>query len=84
MDDMICICREVDKNTGKIAVYPIRAEVTDRLLFMLKIRQRANPELRYYVALRKNYDENEETIIKQLSRQSITERLIAVLKLAEI
>lgn len=45
MDDMICICREVDKNTGKIAVYPIRAEVTDRLLFMLKIRQRANPEL---------------------------------------
>lgn len=84
MDAMICICREIDKNTGNIAVYPIRAKVTDRLLFMLNIRQRANPELRYYVALRENYDANEENIIKLLSRRNITEKLIAALKLSEI
>ena len=42
------ICREVDKDTGKIAVYPIEAEVTDTLIFKLGIRSRMNPELKYY------------------------------------
>ena len=42
------ICREVDKDTGKIAVYPIEAEVTDTLIFKLGIRSRINPELKYY------------------------------------
>ena len=42
------ICREVDKDTGKIAVYPIEAEVTDTLIFKLGIRSRVNPELKYY------------------------------------
>ena len=45
---MIIICREVDKNTGKIAVYPLDAEVTDRLLFVLGLRAKLNPELTYY------------------------------------
>lgn len=40
MGEMICVCREIDKNTGEIAVYPIKAEVTDHLLFCLGIRQR--------------------------------------------
>ena len=43
MGEMICVCREIDKNMGEIAVYPIKAEVTDHLLFCLGIRQRANP-----------------------------------------
>ena len=42
------ICREVDKDTGKIAVYPIEAEVTDTLIFRLGLRSRMNPELKYY------------------------------------
>lgn len=36
--ELICLCREIDKATGEIAVYSINAEVTDRLLFMLGIR----------------------------------------------
>lgn len=56
MGEMICVCREIDKNTGEIAVYPIKAEVTDRLLFCLGLRQRANPELKYFVTLAENYD----------------------------
>ena len=51
------------------APYPLKAEVTDRLLFCLGIRQRANPELRYFVTLAANYDANEETILKQLRRR---------------
>lgn len=36
MGEMICVCREIDKNTGEIAVYPLKAEVTDRLLFVFR------------------------------------------------
>ena len=35
MGEMICVCREIDKNTEEIAVYPIKAEVTDRLFSVL-------------------------------------------------
>lgn len=84
MGEMICVCREIDKNTGEIAVYPIKAEVTDRLLFCLSLRQRANPELKYFVTLAENYDANEETILKQLRRKQITDRLLAVLNLVQL
>lgn len=33
---MIVICREVSKNSGEIAVYPIKAPATERLLFQLQ------------------------------------------------
>ena len=26
MGEMICVCREIDKNTGEIAVYPLKAK----------------------------------------------------------
>lgn len=84
MGEMICVCREIDKNTGEIAVYPIKAEATDRLLFCLGLRQRANPELKYFVTLAENYDANEETILKQLRRKQITDRLLAVLNLVQL
>lgn len=84
MGEMICVCREIDKNTGEIAVYPIKAEVTAHLLFCLGLRQRANPELKYFVTLAENYDANEETILKQLRRKQITDRLLAVLNLVQL
>ncbi len=83
-EGLICLCREIDKATGEIAVYSINSEVTDRLLFMLDIRQRVNPELRYFVALRSNLDANEETIFKQLHRKQITDRLLTALNIAAI
>lgn len=82
--ELICLCREIDKATGSIAAYSINTEVTDRLLFMLNIRQRANPELRYFVTLRANFDENEEAILKQLRRKNISDRLLTVLNIAAI
>lgn len=83
-EKMICLCREVNKETGEIAAYPINAEVTDRLLFMLSIRQRANPELRYFVTLRENFDENEGSILEHLRRRTITDRLLTALNVAAI
>lgn len=82
--DLICICREIDKATGDIAAYSINAEVTDQLLFALNIRQRVNPELRYFVTLRANFDGNEEIILKQLRRKNISDRLLTALNITAI
>ena len=81
---MICLCREINKETGEIAVYSINAEVTECLLFMLNIRQRVNPELRYFVTLRENFDANEEMILKQLLRKKVTDRLLTALNIVAI
>lgn len=78
---MVTICREVSKNTGEIAVYPIRAEVTDRLLFQLQLRSRINPEYRYFVVSRVRW-ENEECrkqIESLLRRKDVTQRAIDAL-----
>lgn len=78
---MVTICREVSKNTGEIAVYPIRSEVTDRLLFQLQLRSRINPELRYFVVSRVRW-ENEECrkqIERLLRRKDVTQRAIDAL-----
>lgn len=81
---LICICREINKDTGDIAVYSIDSEVTERLLFCLRIRSRANPELKYYVTFRANYEANKETIINNLRRKVITERLLAALSIEQL
>lgn len=78
---MVTICREVSKNTGEIAVYPIKAEVTDRLLFQLQLRSRINSELRYFVVSRVRW-ENEEfrkQIECLLRRKDVTQRAIDAL-----
>ena len=38
--EMMVICREVDRATGKIAVYRIETEVTESLIFKLRLRAR--------------------------------------------
>ena len=78
---MVVICREVSKNSGEIAVYPIEAETTDNLLFCLQIRSRVNPELRYFVVALARW-ENEELrkqIERLLRRKDVTQRAIDAL-----
>ena len=78
---MIVICREVSKNSGEIAVYPIKAPATERLLFQLQIRSRVNPELRYFVVALARW-ENEELrkqIERLLRRKDVTQRAIDAL-----
>lgn len=40
--------------------------------------------MKYFVTLAENYDANEETILKQLCRKQITDRLLAVLNLVQL
>ena len=46
---LMAICREIDKDTGRIAVYPLKTEIDDRILGALKIQATMNPELRYFI-----------------------------------
>lgn len=73
---MLVLCREVDKATGRVAVYPINAEVTDQLLFSLGIRQRCNPELRYFVTTKAHYKGFEDVIVSVLKRRTPTDEAI--------
>lgn len=73
---MLVLCREVDKATGRVAVYPINAEVTEQLLFSLGIRQRCNPELRYFVTTKAHYKGFEDVIVRALKRHTLTDEAI--------
>ena len=66
---MIALCREIDKESGRISVYPINAELTDETIFALKIRARVNPELRYFVTLRVRWESTVGKEIKRLLRR---------------
>lgn len=75
--DMTVICREVDKNSGKVAVYRVEGEVTDRLLYCLSIRAKMNPELRYFVTPKVRWDGAcHDDIVTVLKRRSVTPQSI--------
>ena len=67
--EMMVICREVDRATGKIAVYRIETEVTESLIFKLRLRARLNPELQYFVTTKAHYE--------GLKRRTVTPAAIA-------
>lgn len=69
---MIAFCREVDKRTGEILVYPLKAEVDDLLLSCLQIRSRINPELRYFVTTKTHWEGFSDVIIRNFKRKEVT------------
>lgn len=75
---MKVICREVNKSTGEIAVYPIDSPVTERLLFCLQIRARANPELRYFVVPLSRWEnfESRSDIEWLLNKRNVPQKMI--------
>lgn len=78
MNDMLVICREVDKNSGEIAVYPLKVMVTGNMLAKLSIRARLNPELRYFVTLATTWDDlnYKKTIEDVLGQKDVTPKII--------
>lgn len=78
--EMIALCRETDKETGRIAVYPIESKVTGELLTGLQVRARFNPELRYFVTMRARWAGRwHDDIVSVLKRKVVTEREIKLL-----
>ena len=69
---LMVVCREVDKETGKIAVYPLKMEIDDHVMQCLQIRARANPELRYFALVSARWERYGDVIAGILKRRSVT------------
>lgn len=75
--EMMIICREIDRETGRIAVYQIETEVTESLIFKLRLRARLNPELQYFVTTKAHYEGFGDMIAAVLKRRTVTPAAIA-------
>ena len=69
---LMVVCREIDKHTGRIAVYPLKTEIDDHALKCLQIRARANPELRYFALVSGRWERFGDVIEGILKRRSVT------------
>lgn len=84
---LMAICREIDKDTGRIAVYPLQMEIDDRILGALKVRATMNPELRYFVLVSARWEKvrdrdcgNSETPERHAGRRGQHRRNCGVVK----
>lgn len=69
---LVAICREVDKDTGRIAVYPLNREIDGITVTALKFRAQANPELRYFTLTFGRWERFGEVITGILKRRTVT------------
>ena len=69
---LIAICREVDKATGRIAVYPLKNKIDGGTITALKIRAQMNPELRYFTLVSARWERFGEVIAGILKRRTVT------------
>lgn len=78
MDGMAIVCREVDRDSGRIAAYLVKKNADDDDLFVLAIRGRVNPELRYYAILNSLADDQEELedLLGTLKSRSINDETL--------
>ena len=76
--ELMIICREVDKNSGEKAIYPLNVRVTGDMLAKLSIRARMNPELRYFATLAETWDDRKrrEQIGRLLSIPDVTPKML--------
>lgn len=72
---LMAICREIDKDTGRIAVYPLKMEIDDRILGALKVRATMNPELRYFILVSARWEKYGTVIAGILKRRSVTRQM---------
>lgn len=81
---MIAVCREIDKDSGEISVYPLEMVVSGDLLCCLKIRAMFNPELSYYVTLKKMWENESENMVKVLKRRKISDKALEKANLVKL
>ena len=69
---LVAICREVDKDTGRIAVYPINREINNEMVMAMKTRATMNPELRYFTLVSARWERFGDVITSILKRRTVT------------
>ena len=67
---LLAVCREVDKESGRVSVYPLDLEITSEILASLKMRAQFNPELRYFTTTTARWDRYGEVMAGILKRPS--------------
>ena len=66
---MELLCREVDKDTGRIATYLCKKNINETDLISASLRARVNPELSYYVIKASSDDDFEEEEVLSFLKQ---------------
>lgn len=74
---LVAICREVDRDTGKIAVYLVNGELDDHAINGIRIRAAVNPELRYFTLMAERWERYGEAITGVLKRRVLTKAAIS-------
>lgn len=69
---LLAVCREVDKESGRVSVYPLDIEITSEVITSLKMRAQFNPELRYFTTTTARWDRYGEVIQRFALRTSRT------------
>jgi len=69
---LLAVCREVDKESGRVSVYPLDLEITSEILASLKMRAQFNPELRYFTTTTARWDRYGEVMAGILRRNEPT------------
>lgn len=69
---LVAVCREVDKDTGRIAVFKINAEITGAVVQQLQLRAQFNPELRYFTLTSGRWERFGDVITSILKRRTVT------------
>lgn len=71
---LVGVCREVEKDTGRIAVYPLDLEITGEVLNGMKLRAQFNPELRYFITSAAHWDRYGEVMAGILKRRTVSRK----------
>ena len=69
---LVAVCREVDRDTGRIAVYPINREIDETAITALKMRAMLNPELRFFALISGRWERFGDVITSVLKRRTVT------------
>lgn len=69
---LVAICREVDKDTGRIAVYQINREINSEMVMAMQTRATMNPELRYFTLTSTRWERFGDVITAILKRRTVT------------
>ena len=69
---LVAICREVDPETGNVAVYQVGEEMNDRTISFLQNWARNNPGFRYFTLASTRWERFGEVIAGILKRRTVT------------
>lgn len=69
---LLAVCREVDKESGRVSVYPLGIEITSEVITSLKMRAQLNPELRYFTTTTARWDRYGEVMAGILKRRTVS------------